>query len=139
MLRQILDLDRVEIAKSAVQGDIGEVNTSDLHTFQQLTAEVQTRSRSGDSALILGIDGLEPFHVLRHGRPMVDDITGKRGLSQGEEFLLELVVRTVIEESQRTPTARRIVDDLCHHRSIILKEEFVADTDLSGRFHKHIP
>ena len=48
-------------------------------------------------------------------------------------------MRTVIEETQRTSTAGGVVDDLSHHRSVILEEEFVTDTDLSCRFYQHIP
>ena len=139
MLRQILDLDGIEIAESAVQGNISEVDATDLHTLQQFTAEMQTCRRSCDGTLILGIDGLEDLHILRHSRATVDDITGQWGCSQGEKFLFELIVRTVIKESQRTSTARGVVDDLCHHRTIILEEELIADTDLTGRLHEHIP
>ena len=62
-----------------MQGDIGEVDATDLHALHQLTAEVQTRCRGCDSTLVLGIDSLEEFHILRHGRPTVDDIPRQRG------------------------------------------------------------
>ena len=46
---------------------------------------------------------------------------------------------TVIEESQRTTTARGVVDDLGHHRTVVLEEQFIADSNLTGRLHEHIP
>ena len=48
-------------------------------------------------------------------------------------------MRTVVEETKRTSTTGGIVDDLSHHRTILLKEQFVADTNLTGWFHEHIP
>ena len=46
---------------------------------------------------------------------------------------------TVIEESQGASTAGSVVDHLGHHGTIVLEEEFVADTDLTGWLHEHIP
>ena len=48
-------------------------------------------------------------------------------------------MRTVIEESQRTSATRCIVDNFGHHRTVLLEEEFVADTNLPGRLYEHIP
>ena len=48
-------------------------------------------------------------------------------------------MRTVVQEAERTTTASRIVDNFGHHRSILLEEEFVTDTDLTGRLYQHIP
>ena len=45
----------------------------------------------------------------------------------------------VVKETQRAPTAGGIINDLCHHRTFFLEEQFVADTDLTCRFHQHIP
>jgi hypothetical protein len=48
-------------------------------------------------------------------------------------------MRAVVEEPECPPTARRVVDDLCHHRAVILKEELITYTDLSCRLYKHVP
>ena len=48
-------------------------------------------------------------------------------------------MRTIVEESQCTTTARGIVDDLGHHRTVILKEELIANTNLTSWLHEHIP
>ena len=48
-------------------------------------------------------------------------------------------MRTVVEESEGTSTAGGIVNDLSHHRTILLKEELITDTDLTGRLHEHVP
>ena len=41
MLRQVLDLDTVETAQSAVDGDEREVDAANLQTLHQFTTEVQ--------------------------------------------------------------------------------------------------
>ena len=48
-------------------------------------------------------------------------------------------MRTVVEESERTSATGGIVNDLRHHRTVLLEEELVADTDLTGGLHEHIP
>ena len=48
-------------------------------------------------------------------------------------------MRTVIEETQRTTAAGSIVDNLSDHRTFLVKEQFITDTDLTGRFYQHIP
>ena len=48
-------------------------------------------------------------------------------------------MRAVVEETERTATACGIVNHLSHHRAVIFEEEFVADADLTGRLHQHVP
>ena len=48
-------------------------------------------------------------------------------------------MRTVVEETQRTATAGGVINHLSHHGAILLEEELVADTDLTGGLHEHIP
>ena len=139
MLGEVFHLDGVKVAQSAVDSQEGALDTPDFHDFHQLTTEVQPRGRSGYSTFVLGIDGLEIFHVIGIGRTMVHDITGKWCLTQSKELALEHIVRTVIEEAQGAATAGGIVNHLCHHRSVVLKEELVADTDFAGGLHQHIP
>ena len=86
MFGQILNLDGVEVTKSAVEGDIGEVDASDLHALQQFTTEVQTCGGCCDGTFVLGVDGLEVLHIFRSGLALVDDVSGQRGSTQGEEF-----------------------------------------------------
>ena len=76
VLREVLDLDGIEAAKSAVQGDIGEIDALDLHTLHELTAEVQTSGGSGNGALVLSIDGLEALDVFGCCWTAIDDIAG---------------------------------------------------------------
>ena len=45
----------------------------------------------------------------------------------------------VVEETQRAPATGGVVDDLSHHRTILLEEQLVADTYLTGRLDKHVP
>ena len=88
---------------------------------------------------MLGVDGLEVLHVVSSSLTLVDDIARQRSSTQREQLSLELVVRTVVEETQRTASAGRIVDDLCHHGTVLLEEQLVADTYLTGRLYEHIP
>ena len=88
---------------------------------------------------MLGIDGLEVIHIISGHLTTVDDITGNGCRTQRKEFLLELVVRTVVEETQGTSATGRIVDDFCHHRTVFLEEQLVADTNLTGRLHQYVP
>ncbi len=73
------------------------------------------------------------------GRTAVENINRQRRLAKGKEVVLELVMRTVVEEAQRTATARGVVIHLGDHRAYFVEEELVADTDLTRRLHQHIP
>ena len=48
-------------------------------------------------------------------------------------------MRTVVEEAQRTASAGGIVNDLSDHRTVVLEEEFVANTNLTGWLYQHVP
>ena len=139
MLGEVFHLDWIETAQSAMEGDEGEVDASDLHALHQFAAEMQTCGRSGHRTLFLRIDRLEILHILLSGGATVDDIARQGGCTQGEELAFELVVRTVVEETQGTSAAGGIVDDLSHHRPVFLKKQFIANTDLTCRLYQHIP
>jgi hypothetical protein len=100
---------------------------------------MKSGGRSGHSTFVLGVNGLETIHVLWCGRALVDDIPGQWSLAKGIEFALELIVRTVVEETQRTTATGGIVDDLSHHRAVLLEEQLITDTNLAGGFYQHIP
>ena len=142
VLGEVFHLDVVEVAQAAMKSDIGKVDAVDFHAFQQFAAEMQSCGRSRDSPFVLGKNSLEVVHILRGGMvalASVDNITGQRRLTEGIEILLELIVRTVIEEAERASTARGVVDDLGHHGAGVVEKEFVADTNLPGRLHEHVP
>ena len=139
VLRQVFHLNVMEVAQCAMERQESKVDTLNFHTLQHLTAEMESRCGCRHSTLILGKETLEIVHILRSGRATIYNVMRQRGLTQGKEFTFELIVGTVIEETERTAAARRIVDDFCHHRSAVVEEQFVTDTDLTGRLHKHIP
>ena len=139
MLGQVLNLDSIEVTQTAVQGDKGKVDTLNLHTLHQLTTEVQASGRCSNSTLVLSVDGLEISHILLGSRTTVDNVAWQWSLAQTEQHLLEFIVWTVVEETQRTATAGGVINHLSHHRTIFLEKEFVADTNLTGRLYKHIP
>ena len=100
---------------------------------------MQTAGRCGDSALVLSEDTLEVLHILFGGRTTVYHIVWQRCLTQCEQLTFELIMRTVVQEAQRTSATRGIVDHLSHHGTTVIEEQFVTDTYLTGRFHEHIP
>jgi len=108
-----------------------------LHAFHQLAREVQARGRSGNGAFVLGEYALEALDVFLFGLAL-DDF-GQRRLAQCVELLLELVVRAVVEEAQRSAAARGVVDYFGHYAAILAKEELVAYSYLACRVDKHIP
>ena len=139
VLGQVFHLDSIKVSKTAVQGDKGKVNTLNLHALHQLTAEVQTCGRSCNSTLVLGVDSLEILHILWSSRTLVDDVTWQWSLAKTEQHLFELVVRTVVEETQCTSAAGGVVDDLSHHWSVFFKEQLVSNTYFTCRLYKHVP
>ena len=95
VLRQVLYLNLVEIAQTAMKGDIGRIDASYLHHLEHLAREVDARAGCRDSALVFGERSLEVLHVLFGGmgkvlsflfRTVVDDISGQWCLAQGEEL-----------------------------------------------------
>ena len=78
MLGEVFHLDRIEATQTTVYGDEREVDATNLHALHQLTAEVQTRGRSGDGTLMLGIDSLEVLHIVSCSRTLVDDVAWQR-------------------------------------------------------------
>ena len=122
-----------------MNSDKSEVDAIDFQTLHQLAAEVHTRSWRCDSTLVLGKDGLKIICIVISRFTTVNDIVWNRCRSQGVKLTFKLVVRTVIEETQGTTTTGGIVNHLSHHRAILLKEQLVADTNLSCGFYQHIP
>ena len=139
VLGQVFHLNRVEGTQSAMNRDVGKAIAAYLHHLHQLLAEVQTRRRGSDGSLVLGIDSLEVLHVVGLGRAAVHDVAGQRSLAQVEQLALELIVRAVVEESQRATAARGVVDHLGHHWPVVVEEQLVADAYLAGRLHQHVP
>ena len=135
-----------------MQRDKRRVDAFDFHAFQQLTAEMKSGSRHGNSTFVACEECLEVFqiflcrmrvhvHTLHIGilGAAVEYILRQRSLAKSEEVAFELIVRTVIEEAQGTSTAGRVVIDLGYHVAHLIEEEFVPDTDLTGRLHEHVP
>ena len=48
-------------------------------------------------------------------------------------------MRTVIEETERPAATGGIVYHLSHHRTVLVEEELIANTYLTGRLYQHIP
>ena len=85
MLGKVLNLDVVEVAQTAMQGDISEVKALDFHALHQLAREVQACSRSGNGTFVFGKDTLEVIEVVLCSVMVfatVDDIAWQRSLAQ---------------------------------------------------------
>ena len=142
MLRQIFHLNVIERTEATMQGDISKVNALNLHPFHHLPTDMKTSSGGGYSSFIRGEDGLEIFHVVRIGMrnlTSVEDITRQRCLTERKKFALELLMRTVVEKTKRTTTARRVIDDLSNHGSTFIKEQLVTNAYLTCRLYQHVP
>ena len=139
VLCQVFHLDGVEAAQTAMDGEIGEVEAANLHHLHQFTAEVQTCGGSRHSTLMAGEDGLEVLHVIRLGGTVINDVAGQRCRTEAEQLALELLMVAVVEEAQGAASAGRVVDDLGHHRAFVLEEQLVANANLAGRLHQHVP
>ena len=103
---------------------------------------MQTCSRHCDSALIFGENALEVAEVVLCSVMIlaaVNNITWQRSLTESIKLTFELVVRTVVEETQRTSAAGGIVDYFGHHSAAVVEEQLVADTYLACRLYQHIP
>ena len=64
---------------------------------------------------------------------------GNRRLAEGEQGFLEVLVRSVIQETQGAAAGGGIVDDLGHEGLVVAEIQLVADADLAGRVHDHVP
>ena len=102
VLGEVLNVNIAEVSLAKVHGDVGCIHSLDLHPLHQLTAKVQACSRGSHSTFVLGKDGLETVVILF--RSLALDIKGKRSFTKCIQGCLELIVRTVIEESQGTAT-----------------------------------
>ena len=138
MLCQVFYVDVAEVTQTSVQSDICKVYTFDFQTFHQLTAEVQTSSRSSHRTFVLRKDRLKAFCIFRfHGT--VDDRVGKWGLTQRVQSLFELVMRSVIKETERTSAGSGVINYFGHHRIVRTEIQFVTDTDLTCRIDQYVP
>ena len=76
-------------------------------------------------------------------KPILNDvestIKANTFATEGIKLLLEVVVVTVVEESQGASAAGGVVDDFRHDGVVLTEVEFVADADFPCRFHEHVP
>jgi len=135
---QVFHVRLVEASQTAVQGNVGRLDTFDLHSLKHRLAEVESGRGSGDCAFVAGEDALETFQVFGLGRAL-DDFVREWRFAQAVERLLELVVIAVIKEAQCASAAGGVVDHLGHDRIVLAEIEFVADADLASGVHEHIP
>ena len=94
VLCEVLHLYVVEVAQSAVERNVCEVDATYLHALHQLTREVQAGSRSRNRTLVFSKDALEVVEVVLSAALIgtaVYDVAWQRSLAQTVELALELV------------------------------------------------
>ena len=139
MLRKVLYIGSIKVAKATMKRDKCAVNAIYFHTLEHLSREVETCCRCGHSSFVLGKEALETIEVLRLDRTLLADDIGQGRLAKCIKLLLKLVMRTIVEKSQRAAAASRIVYDLSNYAFVLTKVELVADTNLAGRIYQDIP
>src|SRR6202012_3913527 len=131
------DLDRAESTQAGVQRDLGKTNAFYLKAFDQFLAEVETRRGGGYSAFMFGIYGLVTFLIFLIR--LAFDVFGQGSLTQYFQYLAELVIAAIPQETDSPSPAGGIVDHLCYQVAIIAEIQLISDPDLSGRINDHIP
>ncbi len=134
---KVFHIDFLVVSPSAVKRQETALHALDLKTLQQLAAEMKASGGSHHGAFVFGKYTLIVIGILWHRAAR--DIFGKRRLPHRIEGLLELVVRAVVEETQRAAPGSGVVDHLRHHRVVLSKIELVAYAYLAGRLHEHVP
>ena len=137
VLGKVLDVDVAVAAQADVHGEEVAVDVADFHAAHQFAREVQTGGGSHHGAFLAGEDGLVTLGVLGFG--VAGDVVGQGRVALVVQVFLELVVVAVIEETQGAAARGGIVDDLGHHRVVKPEVELVADANLAGGLHEHIP
>ena len=137
VLGEVLDLHRAEGAQAHVQRHFREVDALELGALHQLAAEVQAGGGGGHGTLVLGVDGLVALRV--GGLGVALDVLRQRGLAHLGDGLLELLVGAIEQEAQRAAAAGGVVDHLGHQLVVLPEVQLVADPDLAGGVHQHVP
>ena len=97
VFREVLDIDFTKITQAGMKGEEPVIDSFNFHSFQQLTAEMQTGGRSDNSSFITSKNILIPIGI--HLFYRTGDIGGQRHFSQLVKSLLKLIVGTVVKES----------------------------------------
>ncbi len=97
---EVLHINSAEVAQTGMKGDFGEVDAFEFHTFQQVSAEMETGCGGGNSTFHLGINGLLVFFILWNNLTQSLQVFRQWGQSQFGQFLLEGVVIVVKQKTQ---------------------------------------
>ena len=137
VLGKVLHVYLAELSDTHVYGDERLVYILEYHPVEQFAAEMRACGGHAHRSLVLCEDCLEILLVsLGH---LVLHEQGHRGLSQAEQGLLELVIWTVIKETQGPSAGGGVVDDFGHQAVVLAKVELVAYADLAGGIDYHVP
>ena len=137
VLGEVLDVDFAEDAESAVDGDVSSLYALDFEACEEFAGEVESGPGSDYGTFDLGEDALIVLEVA--GLGLAPDIRGKRGVTEGVEGGLELVVGAVVEEAEGAPAGGGVVDDFCHEGVVVAEVEFVSDSDFAGGLDEDVP
>ena len=135
---EIFHIGLCEVAQTTVEGDECRFDALDLHALHHVLAEVQTCSGSGDRAFVFGEDALETFQIFWFRRTL-DDFMRNGSFAKCIKLLAELIVITIVEESQGATAACGVVDNFSHDGVVFSKVELVANTDFTRWIYEYIP
>ena len=136
VLGQILDIHLAEITDTHVLSYECLVYVLESHHVKELPAEMKSCGRCRNRPLVLGENGLEINLVLRSCllfHPLRD-----RYVAEAEQSLLEVLVLSVIKETQSPSPGSSVVDNFSHE-TVLSEIQLISDSDFSCRLHNHIP
>ena len=116
MLGKIFYIYFTEISQAGMKCKESALYSFYLHSFQQLSAKMQSGSRSDNSAFVFCKNILVTIYIIRFGRTIY--VAGKRGFSQLIKSFLKFFMSTVKQETQSTSPRCRIIYDLGNHRIV---------------------
>ena len=137
VLGQVLHIHRTEMAYAHMQGNVSLVDILEYHSVEEFPAEMQTCRRSANRTFLRSKNGLIALGIL--GSHLRFHPLRNRGLTERVEHALELLITSVVEETESSAATGCVVYDLSNEGIVFSKIEFVSDTDFACRVHDYIP
>ena len=137
VLGKVFHIDPAELSDSHVDGDECFIYVLKDHPVEEFPAEVGTRCGNGHRPFVLREDGLVVLVVLRSDLALDPFRYGQ--FAEAEQRLLEVLVRSVVKETQGATPGGGVVNHFGDKALVLSEIEFVSYPDLAGGIHDHIP